>query len=181
MAMAEQLLAELNIGPRHVELMAESRRREERRLGWGGRVSPEIRYLDTVGAQTRVGPHAANAEAEGLASVQHGEWLEGYRSTNDDAPRLKPGHGNINVPWEQLPLSWQEKQAKDMMEYVEAISDLPVGPSYIEEASARVHEVWMRQNIWDSKNRPHLFVPYDKLSESEKDKDRAYVRAMWGL
>lgn len=46
--------------------------------------------------------------------------------------------------------------------------------SGLELAAAYVHEMWMKRNPMTDKNA-HLHVPYNKLPEEEKQKDRLHI------
>ena len=47
---------------------------------------------------------------------------------------------------------------------------------FIESASSVIHDKWMERNSWAKEQQPELFVPYNELSEEEKEKDRVIIK-----
>lgn len=43
--------------------------------------------------------------------------------------------------------------------------------SQVDQAASDIHEIWMELFPWEKTKKPHLFVPYDKLTTAEKLKD----------
>lgn len=130
----------------------------------------------------------------------HEEWRKGYAANPENVdtdwkvrPRIKQTkdkewaelHGTDMVdiyytPFKDLPLD----RKKDNLEAAKVVIDLvydkivngeEITLEMVEEMSSVVHEAWMERNSWEKESRPHLFVPYEELSEEEKAKDRAQV------
>ena len=118
-----------------------------------------------------------------LASESHNEWVDGWRSSHQLEPRVKPtffqGSVNINYYWNDLDWKWKMAQMRVMSAYVIPFYLQPFRG--LEDVSSLVHDVWMVQEVWMKKTKPHLFVPYCDLDEEEKDKDRVIARLLLGI
>lgn len=87
---------------------------------------------------------------------------------------------NTNVPYEQLPPSWQEANIGAASFVAEAVADEinirgEMTIDSVEGVASLVHDKWMEDNSWQADSRPDLFVAYDELTEEEKAKDRNQV------
>jgi hypothetical protein len=52
----------------------------------------------------------------------------------------------------------------------------------IEDAASHVHDAWMsRRSEGEKQSQAHLMVPYEKLPEEEKEKDREHIRIVGDL
>jgi hypothetical protein len=84
-----------------------------------------------------------------------------------------------NTPYQDLPADWQRenKEAADVA--VRLVRDCrrrgadPNSVEFIEAASSRVHDAWLRRN--GRRASPAQKVPYAELPEEEKAKDRVFV------
>lgn len=135
-----------------------------------------------------------NEMAHELGNLLHDQW-RAPRKKDDGTfePRIKKtndkswiedhgGEGEVdiaNTSFGELPEDWQKESresAKVAME--EVFTKAKYGPqfddSFIEEASAIVHQKWVERNSDRASEDQNL--PYENLSEEEKDKDRAIVR-----
>lgn len=113
-----------------------------------------------------------NTIATTMASESHTEWLNNYRKNNGNMERIKSINSeefNINVEWNDLHYLWQSEQMKIFIAYLNAWKN-----DYdIEEYSAIIHEIWLQFNSWCDDS---LKVPYEMLSDDEKEKDRVVAR-----
>lgn len=96
-----------------------------------------------------------------LARLAHQNWLSKQPA---DRVSIKYGH-NIAVPWDKLDETWQKDQMKTFTEYAELVS------SCCTNLPEAIHNIWMKNNSWEKEYKPHLFVPYEELSDDEKNKD----------
>lgn len=119
--------------------------------------------------------YAKQLAIDALASSFHEKWLNDYREKNSDTPRIKEISGftfNINVPWNELNELWKNEQREIFTQYIEIYN-----PNLsIDEMAEQIHQLWMKLNSWQQSSSPHLFVPYNNLSDDEKEKDRNVVR-----
>lgn len=88
---------------------------------------------------------------------------------------------NTNVPYKELPPSWQEASSSAANFVVDTIAkalangETVMSNDYVEKASSAVHDKWMADNAWQQESAPELFVPYAELPENEKEKDRDQI------
>ena len=85
-----------------------------------------------------------------------------------------------NTNFEDLPINWKYENlqvAKVVVElvYEKIIAGKKITPEMVEEMSKIVHTKWLERNWkeWSFKNQR---VPYEQLSEEEKEKDRTQVK-----
>lgn len=132
-----------------------------------------------------------------LASELHEEWRAGRLDpkTGKYEERLKPTtdqewiktHGTskvdiANTSYEDLPVDWKGEN-RDSAEVSVTIVERALrsgvvdieSEGFLEEASATVHAKWLERN--GSWAPPEQNLPYEELSEDEKDKDRVMVKA----
>lgn len=112
-----------------------------------------------------------------FASMAHEEWRKNYDPTGTK-PRIKKNsdgtEGDINVPFEKLHPDWQKENLAAGKAAVDAVNKFPDD----EEAAAEyIHIEWMKRNPKSDWNAAQ-HVPYDQLSDDEKEKDRVHVRTM---
>lgn len=114
-----------------------------------------------------------NTAVNGMASQLHEEWRKNWEKNNGvGTPRMK-GSENINVPFEQLSSQWQ----KDNLEAAKAAYDAVTQfPNDREKGAEYIHIKWLERNgSWAPENQK---LPYEQLSEDEKDKDRLHYNMM---
>src|SRR3989344_724582 len=131
---------------------------------------------------------------EQVGSKLHDVWREPRRinNTNLFEPRVKTTKDQIwiaahdgqnqvdiaNSDYGELPEEWQaenkasaEAAISEIMTAVE--SGIPLDDNFIESASAAQHVTWLERNSsWVPEEHK---LPYDQLSEAEKQKDRDVV------
>ena len=124
-----------------------------------------------------------------FASMAHEDWRKNfdvvYASTGTvSKTRIKKNsdgtEGDINVPFEQLHEDWQKENLLAGNAAIEAFASLDISVDYmdqIEEAASYVHDRWMERNPKQDWNTSQ-HVPYSKLPENEKEKDRAQIITM---
>jgi hypothetical protein len=112
-----------------------------------------------------------------FASKAHEEWRQNFDPTGTK-PRVKKNsdgsEGDINVPFEKLHPDWQKENLAAGAAAKKAVMQFPDDE---ESAAEYVHSEWMKRNPkgdWNASQH----VPYDQLSDEEKEKDRVHVRTM---
>ncbi len=93
------------------------------------------------------------------------------------------GKENILRRFSELSRASQEdnlEAAKVAIEqvYDKTIAGEPISPEELEQMGANIHEEWLKRNTWvydPNYGDPKLAVPYEQLSEDEKDKDKAQI------
>ena len=133
-----------------------------------------------------------------IGSVLHDGWRDSRKQGDDsyesreketeDEDQIKENGTKkvdiANLSFPELPKDWQEKNrvaAEVVINIVlEAIeSGQTLNDAVIEEASAIVHDEWLKRNDWvyhPEHGDPVLAKPYEELPKEEKEKDRAQVR-----
>lgn len=132
--------------------------------------------------------------ADTLASKLHDSWRNGRKKADGTyEPRIKDtkdakwikAHNNktqvdiANTEYKDLPADWQ-KENKDSATVAtnlvyKAVSDkVDFNQKFIEEASNTIHIEWLKRNTWAKGGE--LDVPYAKLPEVEKEKDRVIIK-----
>ncbi|TQL94801.1 hypothetical protein FB559_0283 [Actinoallomurus bryophytorum] len=130
---------------------------------------------------------------EVVASHMHDHWRTprrladgGYeprpKKTEDQEWIAQNGTDDVdiaNTAYEDLPADWQKETRASALVAVGVTADglrngQRVGESaFVESASAKVHEAWLERNgDWAP---PEQRLPYHRLSEPEKAKDRVFV------
>ena len=117
-----------------------------------------------------------------FATEAHDQWRANFEAVNGhNAQRIKSNSdgttGNINVPFDQLHPDWQRE---NLAAGRAALLAVLRHPGDWEEAAKYVHNEWMKRNPKADYNAAQ-HVPYEALSEPEKEKDRVHVRAMQRL
>jgi hypothetical protein len=112
-----------------------------------------------------------------FASKAHEEWRQNFDPTGTKT-RIKKNsdgsEGDINVPFDKLHHDWQKENLAAGAAAKKAVEQFPDD----EEAAAEyIHSEWMKRNQKGDWNAAQ-HVPYDQLSDQEKEKDRAHVRTM---
>lgn len=138
--------------------------------------SPEKQVKDASGKVTDVVPRWKPVKAK------YSDWVLENRALLD-AGRLKVEIDIAHLDNNQLdPGNSAENTAaakgalKVTLEALLSLKDLR-DPSLVEELSAKIHAQWMDRNgSWALKDAPQQMVPYEQLSEEEKDKDRVIAR-----
>lgn len=85
-----------------------------------------------------------------------------------------------NTTYENLPSDWQaeNKASAEIATNIvfKLISNKKTPDNkFIEESSAAIHAEWLKRNAW-AKGNKDVDLPYAKLSEVEKEKDRVVIR-----
>lgn len=124
-----------------------------------------------------------DSDVENTASKLHDMWREGRK--NDDGtyePRMKDdGEGGevdiANTDYEDLPEKWQAENRASADHVVNLLRDqeAPADVDPMEWAADEVHKAWIDRNKdWAPDDQ---MLPYDELTEEEKQKDRDVVQA----
>ena len=115
-----------------------------------------------------------------FASMAHEEWRQNF-DPSGTKPRIKKNsdgtEGDINVPFDKLHPDWQKENLAAGQAAEHAVKKFP---DDIEKASEYIHIEWMKRNPKADYNAAQ-HVPYDQLSEDEKEKDRVHARTMMNL
>lgn len=128
---------------------------------------------------------AQNAEMEAaveyFAARSHNAWRKRLLETNPEQkgkPRMRLRGGqkvDVNQPWAKLHPKAKADNKRAARDAYRAVKKYP---NDREAASDYVHQCWIKRNKDDPSQPKALFKPYAKLSEVEKDKDRAHVDRM---
>lgn len=115
---------------------------------------------------------------EKFAAMEHENWRKKFDPDGSGKERIKDNldgtSGNINVPFNQLHPYWKKENIAAGHAAKEAVEKYPTD---LEKASEHIHNEWMKRNRKETWNA-HQHVPYSKLPEDEKDKDRAHAITM---
>ena len=115
-----------------------------------------------------------------FASQAHEKWRAGWREQNGgkDVPRIKKNsdgtEGDINQPFNKIHPDWKKENLDAGNAALEAVKK---HGDDTESAAEHVHNEWMKRNPkaeWNAAQH----VPYSKLPEEEKQKDRDHVNIM---
>jgi len=113
-----------------------------------------------------------------FASQQHEKWRKGFDPEGAGKERIKNNsdgsEGNINVPFDKLHPDWQKENLSAGKAALMAVRKHPKDE---EKAAEHVHNEWMSRNPKADYNASQ-HVPYSKLPEEEKEKDREHVRTI---
>ena len=132
-----------------------------------------------------------------LGSDLHEAWRAGRKKEDGTfEPRIKKSkdeawnmaHGTdevdiANTPFEQLPSNWQYENLEAAKVAINLVYDKimageSITPFELEQMASVVHEEWLKRNSWaydPSYSDSKLAVPYELLSQEEKDKDKVQV------
>jgi len=115
-----------------------------------------------------------------FASNAHEQWRGNFDPTGTK-PRIKKNsdgtEGDINVPFADLHPDWQKENLAAGHAAHRAVKHFGHD---MEKAAEYVHSEWMKRNPKADYNAAQ-HVPYDDLSDDEKEKDRVHVRTMMKL
>jgi len=115
-----------------------------------------------------------------FASNAHEEWRRNFDPTGTK-PRIKKNsdgtEGDINVPFADLHPDWQKENLAAGRAAQHAVKHFGRD---MEKAAEFIHRQWMKRNPKADYNAAQ-HVPYDDLSDDEKEKDRVHVRTMMRL
>ena len=142
------------------------------------------RELQTMANQMRNKHPAVKENASDpitqFASNAHEEWRRNFDPTGTK-PRIKKNsdgtEGDINVPFEKLHPDWKKENLAAGHAAHHAVKHFGRD---MEKAAEHVHNEWMKRNPKADYNAAQ-HVPYDDLSDDEKEKDRVHVRTMMRL
>lgn len=105
------------------------------------------------------------------------------KTTTDQAWIRRHGTDQVdiaNTRYKDLPADWQKENKESATVAVRLVDDASrrgvdlKGEEFMESASERVHDAWLRRNgEWAP---PEQKLPYQELSQVEKEKDRVVVR-----
>lgn len=121
------------------------------------------------------------AAVDYFSSRSHNAWRKRLLETNPEQrgqPRMRLRGGvmvDINKPWASLDPKAKADNKRAAYDAYDAVKRFP---NDREAASNYVHERWIERNKSDKTQPKALFKPYARLSEVEKDKDRAHVDRM---
>jgi len=98
------------------------------------------------------------------------EWTEKHGTDDVDI---------ANTKFAALPSNWKYENLEAAKVAIDLVFDYVIAWKEItdeifEEMAAVVHDKWLERNPWEKDGK--LWVPYDQLSDDEKEKDRAHVR-----
>ena len=121
------------------------------------------------------------AAVDYFSGRSHDAWRKTLLKTNPEQrgqPRMRLRGGvmvDINQPWSKL-----DRRAKDDNKRAARVAYAAVKrfPDDRVAAANFVHEAWIKRNKNDKSQPKELFKAYARLSEVEKDKDRAHVDRM---
>lgn len=123
----------------------------------------------------------ADAAVEYFAGRSHDAWRRTLLKTNPEQkgqPRMRLRGGamvDVNQPWSKLDPKAKSDNKRAAYDAYAAVKKFP---NDREAAANYVHECWMKRNKGDPGQPKELFKPYARLSDVEKDKDRAHVDRM---
>ena len=124
---------------------------------------------------------AVTAAVTQFASQAHEDWRKTLPPSERNKPRLRSKNGgpeaDINVPFEKLHPTAQQENISAGKAALQAVKK---HPNDMESAADHVHKEWIKRNPKTDYNA-HLHVPYSKLPEVEKQKDRDHVDTMKSL
>jgi hypothetical protein len=130
-----------------------------------------INFKTFLNERVRVG------RVQRFAAKAHDEWRKNFDPTGTKE-RIKDNSdgtkGNINVPFDKLHPDWKRENLAAGKAAMDANKRYPKD---IEKAAEHVHNEWMKRNPRGEHNASQ-HVPYNQLSEPEKEKDRVHVRRM---
>ena len=130
-----------------------------------------IKFKSFINESIRVG------RVQRFAAKAHDEWRKNFDVTGTKE-RIKDNSdgtkGNINVPFDKLHPDWKRENLAAGKAAMEANRR---HPKDTEKAAEHVHNEWMKRNPKGEHNASQ-HVPYNQLSEPEKEKDRVHVRKM---
>lgn len=131
-------------------------------------------------SQTKTDP-LLEAAVEYFSARSHDAWRKRLLQTNPEQrgqPRMRLRGGkmvDINQPWSKLDAGAKADNKQAARDAYDAVVR---HPDNREAASDYVHKRWIARNKHDKSLDKALFTPYAKLTEVEKDKDRAHVDRM---
>lgn len=121
------------------------------------------------------------AAVDYFSARSHDAWRKSLLQTNPEQkgkPRMRLRGGvmvDVNQPWSKLDPKAKEDNKRAARDAYDAVMRFPKDR---EAAADYVHKCWIKRNKNDASQPKELFKPYARLSEVEKDKDRAHVDRM---
>lgn len=122
-----------------------------------------------------------DAAVDYFAARSHDAWRRTLLKTNPDQkgkPRMRLRGGvmvDVNQPWSKLDPKAKADNKRAARDAFDAVKKFP---NDREAAAEYVHQAWIKRNKNDPSQPKALFKAYARLSEVEKDKDRAHVDRM---
>ena len=167
-------------------------------LGLLGGAAGRLHLVPTTSASLAAGLLRDSA-IEVMARAKHDDYVELER-----AKGLTPADNPSLLSWDELPESLRDSNrrfAESVAETLGAVGaslaplqvgeqrDLPLTPADLERLAIREHDRWetdLRRDGWTYARGPKdpvakthpLLVPWDELSDEERDKDRDAIRAI---
>ena len=117
---------------------------------------------------------------------EDGTYEPRIKKSKDEAWNASHGTDEVdiaNCTFEELPSNWQYENLEAAKVAIELVFDkVMVGeelsPEEVEQMGSVIHDEWLKRNDWvfsPDYGNPKLAVPYEQLSEEEKDKDKAQL------
>ena len=163
--------------PKREKLSKEAQRAYNRMEAQAKKIA-EQRVKDREAAKKAADPER-NSVIDKFGADSHNAWLKNFRESNPaeaDKPRMRERGGamvDVNQPWDKLD---DRAKADNAVAAGAAYDAYKAHPDDIEAGSAMIHDAWVERNKKDKSIDKALLEPYAKLSEEEKEKDRAHWR-----
>jgi hypothetical protein len=122
-----------------------------------------------------------DAAVDYFAARSHEAWRKRLLKTNPEQkgkPRMRLRGGvmvDVNQPWAKLDPKAKSDNKRAARDAFDAVKKFPADR---EAAAEYVHQCWIKRNKNDPSQPKALFKAYARLTEVEKDKDRAHVDRM---
>ena len=119
-----------------------------------------------------------DAAIDYFCARSHNAWRRTLLRTNPEQrgrQRMRMRGGvmvDVNQPWSKL---HPNAKAENGIAAADALAAIAKFPRDREAAADYVHKCWIKRNKRDPSQPKELFAPYRRLTEVEKDKDRAHV------
>ena len=158
--------------------------REYNRMSAAAKKIVKKRAADKEAAQRAEPNPERDMVVDKFGADSHNAWRKNFQKLNPkeaNSPRMRERGGamvDINQPWETLD---DRAKADNAVAAEAAYEAYKKHPNDIEAGSAMIHDEWIKRNKKDKSIDKALLEPYAKLSEEEKEKDRAHWRRVEGI